>query len=286
MLSQCVHADGADIFFRQLPCQFENAWALHQGHHGHVEIHVALDADSQFQRHQGVESHQGEALFRVESIERSAQDAGDVLGQTPAQKLRAQPFRRVLEQILEAAAACLDFAGPGRPPDQVAPDRRMDIVRDRANLVPIEVDDAHLRQLALHEKPAQDSQCLHRSDQPRAATGEPCGQLRVAGHVADLADRAPVQGQCRQALRAAPSGQCIEEGIGGSVVRLTRVADDRRERRIQQEALQRIAQGQPMQVPGAKHLRRQHAPHSFGVQVENAGVVEHHCRVDHATQRR
>ena len=115
---------------------------------------------------------------------------------------------------------------------------------------------------------------------------QPLAQLGAAGEVADLAEVAPVDGQGGQAEGAAIPGQGVEEGVRRRVVALPGVAEDARQRREQDEEIERPAGGLRVQVPGPAHLRGQHPVHPVAVEVDQQGVLQDHRRVQHAAERR
>ncbi len=76
----------------------------------------------------------------------------------------------------------------------------------------------------------------------------------MAGHAAGLGPVAPRQRRRGQAVRMSVVGQRVEVGVGGGVVRLAGVAEDARDRGVQDEGGQIETAGQLVQVPGRVDL--------------------------------
>ena len=149
---------------------------------------------------------------------------------------------------------------------------------------PVDPHDAELGRLAL-DRPLKHRQRLASRDAEDALVLEPVAERPVPGDVADLGQRAPVEGQAGQPEGSPMMGQGVEECIRGGVVSLSRVAQDARERREEDEVVQVAAQRLRVEVPGPAHLGGEDAAHQVAVEVQQHAVFQDHRRVDDAPER-
>ena len=119
-----------------------------------------------------------------------------------------------------------------------------------------------------------------------ALPAEVFGDLGMARDVAGILHHAPVHRERRPALRPAVMRERIEAGVGCRVVRLHRIAEDRGDRRIEDEQVERLVARLAMQVPGAGQFRRQHLLEALTAHLGKRRIVEHHGAVDDAAERR
>jgi hypothetical protein len=142
--------------------------------------------------------------------------------------------------------------------------------------------DRELRQVEFQDA-LQRGKTSSRIDWDQAALAQPARHPRIAG---GIGPGAPVQALRRQALSTPVAGEGVEEGIGGAIGTLSGIAQEAAGRREQDEAAGRQPRGQPVQVPGAQHLRRQHRLEAAGCLALQDVVVDDSGGMDHAAQRR
>ena len=119
-----------------------------------------------------------------------------------------------------------------------------------------------------------------------ALTLEILRHFAMPRHISHLRQRAPVDREGVPAERTAVVREGVKMGVGRGVVRLQRIAEHRRERREEDEAIDIVFKCLAVQMPCADHLRRHDADHALAVEVDDWRVVEHHCRVHNATKWR
>ena len=139
----------------------------------------------------------------------------------------------------------------------------------------------------LAHQPFQRADALLRRE-PAAAAGRalPLDPLPLLRRLADLRPRPPGDGLSRQAQRAPVARQLVEEGVGGGVVRLARVADHADAAGEEEEHVEVAVQRGAVEVPGAQDLGPQHRLEALPRLVRERCVGEHAHAVDHAAQRR
>ena len=131
----------------------------------------------------------------------------------------------------------------------------------------------------------------HRQAVGRRDRREPAAAHAFLTRVAELAahaagPQAPGDGLRGQAVGAAARGEPVEEGVGGGVVALARVAEHTGGRGEVHEPAQRAVRGQLVQVPGGVGLGVQDTVEALGGQGVDRAVVEDAGRVDDAGQAR
>ena len=79
--------------------------------------------------------------------------------------------------------------------------------------------------------------------------------------------------------------QRIEKGIGRAVISLRRIAEDARDGREHDKAIELHVPRPFVQQPGAMRLRCHHGPHALAGERGERRVVDHHREVEDAAQR-
>ena len=97
----------------------------------------------------------------------------------------------------------------------------------------------------------------------RATQPWPVRSRYIPGHAGCRCPQSPGQGAGRQSVCLAVFGECVQEGVGGGVVGLSRLAEDTGGRGEQYERRQVQVAGQLVQMPGRVHFRSQDSIHSI-----------------------
>src|SRR2546430_10792380 len=77
----------------------------------------------------------------------------------------------------------------------------------------------------------------------------------------------------------------IKKGVGCCVVALSRIAEDRGDRRKHDETIECHAARAFMKQPGTERFRAKDARHSLTVESSQRRIVNKHGEMEHATQR-
>ncbi len=107
-----------------------------------------------------------------------------------------------------------------------------------------------------------------------------------SGRHSGLSPRTPVDRHGRKVPGSPVVRERIEERVSRSVVRLAWIADDRCRRREHHEEVERLPLCVSVQVPGARHFRRQHRLETRPRLLHHHPIVERAGRVNDAADRR
>ena len=191
-----------------------------------------------------------------------------------------KPVQQFLMRV-EAHAAALALLRHQRAEQCRARSARM----RRPPALPIDLEHAEFSRVEPQRLTQREQRVVdvHRT-QP--AGGERLFDLGIARRDSDFGERAPAYAGRRQAEPAAILRKPIQKRVGGGVIALPDIADQRRHRGQHDEEIQRHIARRGVQVQCAKDFRCHDLMQPLRGQAGEQPVVEHHRAVDHAAQRR
>src|SRR5580698_4132382 len=119
-----------------------------------------------------------------------------------------------------------------------------------------------------------------------ALPGEVLSNVLSPGHVSHAGNHAPVDRGRLKTLRAAISGERIQERVRRRIISLLGISQHRGNRRERHKEIERIARRMRMQVPRTHHLRAHHAIEQFVGHLAQRSVFQHHGCVNDPAQGR
>ncbi len=252
-----------------------------------LELHAQVDAE---QRIEAEVEHAGAIVERVGAVEQLADGGLEVALQARRARRRIEAGEpRQQRRAGRAGGAPLDARGRGRNRhaglglDQLGQQR----AQPRHALLPGQRGEPHRDQgeiaVAMRELAGDHLGALLRRNQTDRRLGARLGL--ASGHPA-ARPTGPADRQARQPEAAAIGGEAVEEGVGGRVVGLPRVAEQRGRRGIQHEEIEHVLAQRVMQVQGARHLGGEHRAVALPVLLVEHAVVQAARRMHHALERR
>ena len=249
----------------------------------HVGLEVAVDAEFELERHEGIDAEGGERRGRIEGRLIRVED-----GREPASQVRDEEARAILrwagEQVRERVRAATAFRRGAAFADCGEPVRLQCRRVALAELRPVHLHHRGGRRIAT-EQELEESKHFVRGEQPEPDRFEVAGEGGVVRDDADLGERPPVHRDRGKPFGPAMPRQCIEEAIRRHVAGLRRGAEQRGDRRVHHEPIERhVLRGQ-VQVPRPRHLRRQYLFQRGSRDLRQRFVLKHHRGVNDAAKR-
>ena len=151
-------------------------------------------------------------------------------------------------------------------------------------LCPIDADGDRLRASRSQERLKQRHRFAGRNSH-RPLSREKLGDAFIARDITFATKHAPIDRQRGQTERLAMMRERIDEGVRRAVISLRRIAENARDRRKHDEAIEIHFPRRLVQQPCALRLGCDHGSHALGGERGERRIVDHHREMKDAAQR-
>src|SRR6202040_889636 len=127
--------------------------------------------------------------------------------------------------------------------------------------------------------------CFSGRNFQRSLPGKKIRHPFVSHHVTCTAEHAPIYAKRRKAKRLTVVRQAVEKGIRRTVISLSGITKNARDRREHDKAIQFHFEGSLVQEPCAVRLWPEDSSHALGRERRERGIVDYHREMKETAQR-